>query len=134
MDYPYIMREFAQYGYSPYQEEVIPSDCDQKMLEHIRNPLIDTTVFQKDLQLFIMFSGIPTTVADIQKRILYAETLNMHGNRDYNEWFISLLEGKNIELTQEILDIFTTAWNVFPHQRLGGLSPQQKAKELYGDR
>lgn len=96
--------------------------------------MIDVEQYIRDLQCFIMFSGIPTTVDEIQERILHAETLSMHGNRHYNEWFISLLEGKNIELTQEILNIMTTAWNIFPHQSLGGMSPQEKARELYGDR
>jgi hypothetical protein len=99
-----------------------------------KNPMIDIEKYTRDLQLFIMFSGIPTTVAEIQKRILHAETLNMHGNRQYNEWFLSLLEEKNIELTQEILNIMTTAWNIFPHQSLGGMSPQEKTQQLYGYR
>jgi hypothetical protein len=130
------MNTFTAYGYVPYENdnEVSSSDFNAEFSERLHPPLIDPEIFQKDLQLFIMFSGIPTTVADIKKRIFHAETLNMHGNRDYNEWFISLLEGKNIELTQEILDIFTTAWNVFPHQTLGGLSPQEKTQQLYGYR
>lgn len=127
------MNTFATYGYAPY-ENPDTLDFDADFSEKLYTSLIDPIAFQKDLQLFLMLSGLMTTVDDIKKRIFHAETLSMSGNRQYNEWFLSLLDAKNIEISQEILDIFTTAWNIFPHQSLGGMSPQEKARELYGER
>ena len=131
MDYPYIMRAFEGYGYRPYRRDE-DNDWDAKMQETLISPKIDPISFEKDLQFFLILSKLPVTMEDIKKRIFHAETLSMTGNRQYNEWLFSLLAEKNIELTQAILDIFATAWNVFPHQSLGGMSPQEKVRELYG--
>ena len=48
----------------------------------------------------------------------------MKANYDYqNKWMKYFIQETDIDKFNEILEIFTDAWNYFPHKSLNGLSP-----------
>lgn len=74
----------------------------------------------------------PACVDDILK-IIFKEKYNIKGN-DYLPKIINMLDNGKKVVNQELIDLAASAWNYFPHKSLGGKSPSEKAKELYGDK
>ena len=66
------------------------------------------------------------SVDDILK-IIYKEK-----NKDDLSKILSLFDNGKTALTQKLMDLISSAWNHFPHRSLGGKSPAEKAKDVYG--
>lgn len=53
----------------------------------------------------------------------------MKANREYQDkWMKYFTKVESINELNRVLQIFTNAWNYFPHKSLGGKSPVQMAK------
>ncbi|MCX6809304.1 MAG: hypothetical protein NTZ65_00935 [Candidatus Berkelbacteria bacterium] len=79
------------------------------------------------LEKQLIKSKSTASVDDILK-IVYREK-----RHDDISKIVSLLGNNKNVIMQSLLDLASSAWNYFPHKSLGGKSPAEKAKEIYGD-
>lgn len=53
----------------------------------------------------------------------------MKANREYQDkWMKYFVQVKSMDELNRVLQIFTNAWNYFPHKSLGGKSPVDMAE------
>lgn len=81
---------------------------------------------KKKLSEAIENNGFDFSFADIEKKILTAS-----GKNEFNEilaLFLKKLNSPDINKNNNLLQAVSDAWNYFPHQALGGLSPAEKAE------
>lgn len=53
----------------------------------------------------------------------------MKANREYQDkWMKYFVQAESVDKLNRVLQIFTNAWNYFPHKSLGGKSPVQMAE------
>lgn len=74
---------------------------------------------------------------DLKLWIFESEDIGKDGHLKYQKkWsgYVTKIAGNDMKRFQKLADIFTTAWNHFPHKVMDGLSPYEKAIAVYGSR
>ena len=89
---------------------------DQKRIKNELKNLINEYHLEKELNVDLIIGWIAEE----------DEPDAMKANRDYqNKWMKYFIQESDIDKFNDILEIFTAAWNYFPHKSLNGLSPME---------
>ncbi|MFH1348051.1 MAG: SEC-C metal-binding domain-containing protein [Patescibacteria group bacterium] len=78
------------------------------------------------------------SVKEIKQKIFESDGDPMEATNRFKKWWFGAFPKRkinNLEIDemQSLMQIFTDAWNVFPHRSLGGKSPQDKVREYNKD-
>jgi hypothetical protein len=74
---------------------------------------------------------------ELKTWILESEDIHSDGHLKYQKkWspFVSKKAGNDIKKFDKLAEIFSAAWNHFPHKAMNGLSPFEKSISIYGSK